>query len=160
MLNDAWPLPSTATFAASTVLPSANVTLPTGTPLPDVTVAVKVTDCPTSDGLGDEVTVVAVAKFCTTWTTLPLLDAKIESDAYVAVIVLLPCARVDVLKEATPLLLRGTWAKTLLPCWKVTCPVGVPVPGGTAATVAVNVTDCPLFDGLGVDASAVDEALA
>ena len=71
-----------------------------------------------------------------------------------------PVASVDVLKEATPLLLRGTWAKTLLPCWKVTCPVGVPVPGGTAATVAVKVTDCPMFDGLGVAASEVDDALA
>src|SRR5215813_482840 len=74
--------------------------------------------------------------------------------------VLLPAASVEVLKEATPLLLRGTWAKTLLPCWKVTWPVGVPVPGGTAATVAVKVTDCPRADGLGVEASVVDEALA
>lgn len=57
------------------------MTVPTGTPLPDVTVAVKVTDCPTRDGLGDEVTEAVVAKFCTTWTTLPLLDAKIESEA-------------------------------------------------------------------------------
>ena len=74
--------------------------------------------------------------------------------------VLLPVASVEVLKEAMPLLLRGTWAKMLLPCEKVTCPVGVPVPGATAATVAVTVTDCPTFDGLGVAATAVDEALA
>ena len=74
--------------------------------------------------------------------------------------VLFPIANVDVLKEATPLLLRGTWARTLLPFWKVTCPLGVPVPGGTAATVAVKVTDCPRFDGLGVPVSDVDDALA
>src|SRR5215467_13263042 len=74
--------------------------------------------------------------------------------------VLLPVASVEMLNEATPLLLRGTWARMPLPCWKMTCPVGVPVPGGTAATVAVTVTDCPTFDGLGVAATAVDEALA
>src|SRR5215510_4574818 len=74
--------------------------------------------------------------------------------------VLLPSPNVEVLKEATPLLLRETWARMLLPCWKVTCPVGVPVPGGTAATVAVKVTDCPTLDGLGVELSVVDDALA
>src|SRR5690349_23424789 len=74
--------------------------------------------------------------------------------------VLLPVASVEVLKEATPLLLTGTWARMLLPFWNVTMPVGVPVPGGTAATVAVKVTDCPMFEGLGVEASVVDEALA
>src|SRR5690242_19322629 len=74
--------------------------------------------------------------------------------------VLLPAVSVEVPKEAAPLPLRGTWASTLVPCAKVTMPVGVPVPGGTAATVAVNVTDCPLVEGLGVDASVVDEALA
>jgi hypothetical protein len=31
---------------------------------------------------------------------------------------------------------------------KVTVPVGVPAPGGTALTVAVNVTDWPETDGL------------
>jgi len=39
---------------------------------------------------------------------------------------------------------------------KVTVPVGVPVPGATAVTVAVNVTDCPKTDGFAEDVSAVD----
>ena len=37
---------------------------------------------------------------------------------------------------------------TVAPFLKVTVPVGVPLPGATAATVAVNVTDCPNKDGL------------
>ena len=71
----------------------------------------------------------------------------------------LPAASAEVLKAAAPLEFKGTWASTVLPCWKVTWPVGVPVPGGTAVSVAVKVTDCPIFDGLGVEASAVDDAL-
>src|SRR5438034_1179095 len=54
--------------------------------------------------------------------------------------VLLPAGSADVVKEATPLPLSGTWASTLLPRWKVNMPVGTPVPGGTAATPAVKVT--------------------
>ena len=37
---------------------------------------------------------------------------------------------------------------TVAPFLNVTVPVGVPLPGATAATVAVNVTDCPNKDGL------------
>ena len=33
------------------------------------------------------------------------------------------------------------------PSRKVTVPVGVPAPGGVAATVALNVTDCPNVEG-------------
>ena len=69
-----------------------------------------------------------------------------------------PTGSVEVLKETTPLELSGAWASTVVPCWKVTCPVGVPVAGGTAVTVAVKVTDWPLLDGFGVDASAVEDA--
>lgn len=69
-----------------------------------------------------------------------------------------PRGRLEVLKEIWPLELSGSCAKMVLPCWKVTCPVGVPVAGGTAATVAVKVTDWPLVEGLGVEASVVDDA--
>src|SRR5574341_990527 len=64
VLNAAWPLPLTATPEASAVAPSLNVTLPVGTPPPgglEVTVAVKVTDCPKTEGFGAELTVVMVA---------------------------------------------------------------------------------------------------
>jgi len=37
---------------------------------------------------------------------------------------------------------------TANPFLNVTVPVGVPPPGATAATVAVNVADCPNTDGL------------
>src|SRR5579862_5586322 len=150
VLKAAWPEPFTATFEARTLLPSVKVTVPTGTPLLEVTLAVKVTDCPNEDGLGVEVTVVVVAKaLCTVCTMLPLLAAKTKSEAYVAVMVSLPTGSADVLKETVPLLLSGAWVSTVLPCWKVTWPVGVPVAGGTAASVAVKVTDWSLLEGLG-----------
>jgi hypothetical protein len=38
--------------------------------------------------------------------------------------------------------------RVVLPSLKVTVPVGVPAPGATAATVAVNVTDWPKTDGV------------
>jgi hypothetical protein len=61
VLNVATPLLFTATFDASVVAPSANATVPAGVPAMEVTVAVKVTDCPNVEGFGEEVTVVAVA---------------------------------------------------------------------------------------------------
>jgi len=72
----------------------------------------------------------------------------------------LPSARLEVLKETTPLALSGACASTVFPSWKVTWPVGVPEPGGAAATVAVKVTGWPEFDGLGEEASAVVVPLA
>ena len=41
------------------------------------------------------------------------------------------------------------------PSLNATVPVGVPTPGATTATVAVNVTDWPKADGLTLDVSAV-----
>ncbi len=46
------------------------------------------------------------------------------------------------------------------PSWKVTIPSGIPDPGGADATVAVNVTVCPPFDGFGVEVRVVADALA
>ena len=49
--------------------PSRKVTVPVGVPAPGATaetVAVKVTDCPKTDGLADDVTVVAVSALFTT----------------------------------------------------------------------------------------------
>jgi hypothetical protein len=40
----------------------------------------------------------------------------------------------------------------------VTEPAGVPAPGATAATVAVNLTDCPYTEGLTEETAAVVEA--
>ena len=76
----AWPVPSR--FEVPRVVAAfLNVTVPVGMPPLEVTVAVKVTGWLKTVGLAEELTVVVVAKFCTTWTTLPLLEEKIESEA-------------------------------------------------------------------------------
>ncbi|GAO05922.1 hypothetical protein TPA0598_01_02920 [Streptomyces lydicamycinicus] len=51
------------------------VTVPVGVPAPGATgatVAVKVTGCPTTDGSGDEVTVVVVSAGSTVWVSVSL----------------------------------------------------------------------------------------
>ena len=56
--------PPVSVSVARVVVPSLNVTVPAGVPSPGelaVTIAVKVTDWPTTDGLADEVTAVVVA---------------------------------------------------------------------------------------------------
>src|SRR6478672_6922199 len=65
VLKAAWPAPSTVTPEARVVAPSVKVTVPTGTPAPEVTVAVNVTDCPNAEGLGAELSVVVVAAVST-----------------------------------------------------------------------------------------------
>jgi hypothetical protein len=42
-----------------------------------------------------------------------------------------------------------------VPSRKVTVPLGVPAPGATTETVAVNVTDCPKTDGFAPEATVV-----
>ena len=64
------------------------------------------------------------------------------------------------LKEAAPLLFKGAWARTVAPSRKVAMPVGVPEAGGTAATVAVNVTARPNCAGLREDCRVVEDALS
>ena len=58
----AWPLASSVT-RATTLLPTKNVTVPVGVPVPDGsrTVAVNVTACPTRTGLADANRAVVVA---------------------------------------------------------------------------------------------------
>ncbi len=46
-------------------------------------------------------------------------------------------------------------ASEVAPSLKVTVPLGVPLAGGTALTVAVKATDCPNTDGLVPETSAV-----
>jgi hypothetical protein len=58
-----------------------------------------------------------------------------------------PTANAEVENVAFPLL-RAAVPSTVAPFLNVTVPVGVPFPGATAATVAVNVTDWPNTDGL------------
>ena len=65
----------------NSVWPSSNVTVPVGVPpYWPVTVAVKVTVCPTCDGLGEEERVVVVGAFCTFCLNgVELLGRKVES---------------------------------------------------------------------------------
>lgn len=90
---------------------------------------------------------------------VPLLEAKLESELYVAVIVWFPALSAAVAKEALPPL-SGTWVSTLAPSAKVIMPVGTPVPETEGTTVAVNVTDWPCTDEFGETLSVVIDALA
>ncbi len=55
----------------------------------------------------------------------------------------------DALKLAVPLA-SETLPSDAAPSMNVTDPVGVPDPGALAATVAMNVADCPNTDGFGL----------
>ena len=82
VVNVAWPEPSR--MPVPRVLdPSLKVTVPVGVPAPGlfaVTVAVKVTDCPDTDGLAEELTDVAVLAFFTVWVSaLEVLPVKVAS---------------------------------------------------------------------------------
>jgi hypothetical protein len=57
--------------------PSANVTVPSGVPEAELTVAVKVCESPYVDGEGStEIAVVVLGGFCTTWIKLAEEDLK------------------------------------------------------------------------------------
>jgi len=138
VLNVATPLPFTATADARVVAPSVNLTVPVGTPEPEVTVAVNVTDWPKVDGFGADVTPVLVA-IRTICAVVPLLFCQPFAPVNEAVIVWLPDARAVVLKLAIPLPFTATLdAKVVAPSVKFTEPVGTPPP---EVIVAVNVTD-------------------
>ena len=68
---------------------SKNWTVPAAVPAPGVvvaTVAVKVTDCPKTEGLVEDVNAVVVLALLTTWLTAVLvLVMKLESPEYTAV---------------------------------------------------------------------------
>jgi len=124
------------------VLPSMKLTVPLGvTPVDEVTVAVKVTSCPTLDGFGAEPSTAVVMALFTVWVKVAdVLLANRASPPYTATIFSEPAGRLDVLKVACPELSVPV-PSTVVPCLKVTVPVGAPGPEGV--TVAVNVTDCP-----------------
>lgn len=86
----------------------------------------------------------------TSWLTMEdVLEPKFESPPYAAVIESAPVASDDVMNVATPDAFRGCAASEFPLTLKVTTPVGTPVAGATAVTVAVRVTDCPGADGSG-----------
>ena len=120
--------------------PSLKVTRPVGYAAAVVlTVAVKVTGCPTPDGLADELmAVVVVACVTDCATTGEVLPANVVFAAYDAEIECTPAARSTVVNVAVPALSVPV-PMAAAPSKKVTVPVGVPpIP----VTVAVNVTVC------------------
>jgi hypothetical protein len=126
----------------SAVVPLKNWTVPVGVPVPGLvaaTDAVRVTFCPTTGEIGKTVTVV-VLNACVTGTVTAgaMLDVKLLSPEYTAVIELLATGRVDVSRVATPLVSVSV-PSDVVPLKNWTVPVGVPVPVG--ATVAVKATD-------------------
>ena len=139
-----------------------NWTVPVGVPDPGdtaATVAVKVTFCPKTDGLADEVTPVVVFALFTVWppASVPSLLLKLPLPLYCAMTLCgLPLTvRVAVLVCALPPL-KLTGAPKLEPSTtNCTVPAGVPAPGATAATVAVKVTFCPNTDGVPDDVTPV-----
>ena len=119
--------------------------VPVGVPEPGgtaETVAVKVTNWPYTEGLELESSVVVVFALFTVWRSgLKGLKLKLSSPPYSAVMVWMPTVRLSVLMVACPEPSRVLIPSIVAPSMKVTFPVGVPAPGGTAETVAVKVTD-------------------
>ena len=75
----------------------------------------------------------------TTCTTLLVLPRKLPSPAYSAVTVFEPCGSELVISVATPLVSSATGSHSATPLvLNSTVPVGIPVTGGTALTVAVK----------------------
>src|SRR5438067_4869485 len=91
--------PEAFRLTVPTLLPSmVNVAVPVGVPAAEVTVAVKVTDCPTPDGFWLDVSVVVVVA-ATTWVTVfDVLPAKLPLAPYTAEIACDPAASEVVLK--------------------------------------------------------------
>jgi len=62
-----------------------------------------------------------------------------------------PTDNAEVLSVATPEPSSIPVPSVVEPSMNVTVPVGTPEPGALAATVAVNVTDCPKTEGMADD---------
>jgi hypothetical protein len=84
---------------------------------------------------------VVVPSWLTVWVRLTLLVRKVLLPLYVALIVALPVASLAVLYDAVPPE-SVTVPSVVEPFMNVTEPVGIPLLGAPALTVAVKVTDC------------------
>jgi hypothetical protein len=133
-------------FVACGVPSIVNVTVPVGTPDAGgaaATVAVKVTDCPNTEGFTEEVTLVVVLAWLTVCVKSgDVLPLKLLLPLYSAVTVCAPSANdaIAPLVALPPLKLTGE-PKSDPSSLNCTVPPGVPDPGAVALTVAVNVTD-------------------
>ena len=103
----------------------------------------------------EDVNAVVVLALVTTWFTAVLvLVAKLRSPLYSAVMLFEATASDAMDKVAVPDV-RVPVPIMLEPFLNVTVPPAVPAPGAVAATVAVNVTDCPKTEGFTEDVNAV-----
>jgi hypothetical protein len=125
-------------------VPLRKVTVPVGVPDPGelaVTVIVKVTGWPKTDGFADEVIVRVVASWLIVCDkVVVVLPAKFASPEYVTVIGCTATVQLELLNVALPLAFKSLVPSVVAPSLKVTVPVGVPL---EPVTVAVNVTFCP-----------------
>ena len=154
-------LPAIVTPDASVAFPSVKLSVPVGVPAPGgaaLTVAVKTTAWPCSDGLGDEATATvleATLTCCGADESSPMLVWKLPSPEYEAVIVWLPTASAVVLNVATPPASSTLDTSVVLPSVKLIDPVGMPPAGAVGLTTAVKVVVCPKNDGPGDDVTAM-----
>src|SRR5437773_6346046 len=122
------------------------MTSPVGVPAPGavgVTVAVKVTDWPDTDGLAEEPTAVEVFALMTDCVKLvEVLPLKLSSPPYTAEMMWFETESDDVANVAL-LLVSNPVPSVVAPSLNVTVPDAKPAPGETTLTVAVNVTDWP-----------------
>src|SRR5215470_6354342 len=140
--------------AASNVVPSRKLTVPVGAVVPDAgtTVAVNRMVWPNIDGFGDEISDVLVPiDVAITVCTMAndVLVRKLPSPLYTAVTAWLPAASDDVESDAVPLATAAV-PREVEPSKNCTVPVAV-----DGDTAAVNVTACPVVDGLGDDVRVV-----
>ena len=125
------------------VVPSRKVAMPVGVPaLVDVIVAVNTTGAPL-DAEAAELTSIAVvaARVVASVSGAEVLDVKLESPPYAAVMECVPTVSIEIVKVAIPLLFRVPVPSVVALSRKVTEPVGVALL--PEVTVAVNVTGVP-----------------
>jgi hypothetical protein len=131
-------------------VPSRNATVPVGVPEVVVTVAVKVTVWPAVEGFSEEATAVAVAALVGIFTVCvriaEVLVVNVVSPPKMAVMECAPAASAEVVRVVCPATSSVPVPIVVVPSRKVTIPVGVPIE--LLLTVAVNVTDCPVVEGL------------
>src|SRR5260370_11887195 len=149
-------VPAVSGMVPNAVAPSRKVTIPLGIPAPGATAviaALKVTACPKTVGLAEEVSeVVVVAGFTVCVRALEELGAKLPLPAYLTVIEWLPAASDAVVKLTAPAV-SCTVPRAVGPSLKVTFPVGVPAPGATTLTIVLDVIACPKTEGLAEEVS-------
>jgi hypothetical protein len=120
--------------------------------------ATKVTVCPGVEGLGLEVSAVAVPALPTDCDTAEeTLAAKFSVPAYSAVMLWTPADNAVVAKVACPEPFNTPDPKVAAPSLKVTVPIEMPDPAG-GVTVAVNVTVWPQIEGFSEEVSVVEVA--